>query len=323
VWIFLELTMLLIPSLLLLILPPALFCALLFVYHKLKTDSELVVMQSMGLSSWRLARPALYVATAVTAFAYFIALYLQPLSTQKFRDMQYFLRNNYASILLQEGVFSSPVDGLTVFIRERDSQGTLKGILVHDNRDEASAITMMAEEGKLVQTPQGPRFLLAKGNRQEMKNDKLSLLNFDSYTMDISLYDKGMSTRYTEAQELFTSELLTPEEGISEREQKKRFAEAHQRFTWPLYPLCLTLVGLSVILSGQFNRRGHWQRNMIAVLCALVIVFSAVGMRGIVANNPQLTFLLYVNVLLPIVVASWYLREREPLAAHQMIGQGV
>src|SRR3982750_4538880 len=57
--VFLHLTMLLVPSLMLMILPPALFCSVLFVYNKLNMDSELVVMQAMGLSRWRLAAPAL------------------------------------------------------------------------------------------------------------------------------------------------------------------------------------------------------------------------------------------------------------------------
>src|SRR5271155_516477 len=86
--IFLELTVLLVPSLVIMILPAALFCAVLFVYHKLKLDSELVVMQAAGLSNWRLARPALQVAALVMLVAYFIAFYLQPVSYKEFRDMQ-------------------------------------------------------------------------------------------------------------------------------------------------------------------------------------------------------------------------------------------
>src|SRR5579872_3796446 len=172
--IFLKLTALLIPSLVLMILPPALFCAVLFVYNKLKSDSELVVMQAAGLSRWRLSIPAVQVAALVTLIGYVIAFYLMPVSYGRFRDMQAYLRNNYASILLEEGVFNNPVEGLTVFVRERDADGILHGILVHDNRVPEEAITMMAEVGKLVDTPQGPRFLLQNGNRQEMRNGKIS-----------------------------------------------------------------------------------------------------------------------------------------------------
>jgi lipopolysaccharide export system permease protein len=166
IMVFLKLTILLIPSLVLMILPAALFCSVLFVYNKLKADSELIVMQASGLSRWRLTIPALQVAAGVAVLAYCIAFYLQPASYGKFRDMQSFLRNNYVSILLQEGVFSNPVEGLTVFIRERDKDGTLHGILVHDNRNQQAPITMMAESGTRPALPPDARQPAGNEQRQ-------------------------------------------------------------------------------------------------------------------------------------------------------------
>ncbi|NBO18635.1 MAG: LptF/LptG family permease [Proteobacteria bacterium] len=229
VMLFLQLTLLLVPSLLLMILPPALFCAVLFTYNKLKMDSELIVMQAVGLSRWRLAMPALQMGALVMLIGYFIAFWLQPVSYGKFKDMQSFLRNSYVSLLLQEGVFSNPVNGLTVFIRDRDKEGILHGILVHDNRMPDDQVTMMAEQAQLVETPQGPRFLLTNGNRQEVHNDRLSFLTFDNYTMDLSFYTKSMGARYPDTQEMYISQLLTYDPAVSEGENRKRYAEGQQR----------------------------------------------------------------------------------------------
>jgi lipopolysaccharide export system permease protein len=305
--IFLTLTALLVPSLLLMILPPALFCAILFVYNRLAVDSELVVLQGAGISRWRLALPALQTAALVAVVAYAISLYLQPISYKQFRDMQSFLRNNYVSILLQEGVFSNPVDGLMVFIRERDNNNILHGILVHDNRVPENAITMMAQEGKLVETPQGPRFLLKNGNRQEIKQGKLSFLNFDSYTLDISLYDKEVQTRFPDPQELALANLFTYDESVSEAENNRRRAEGHQRLIWPLYSIVMALAAAAVLLSGQFNRRGHWQRIGAAIVIGVVLLFSAIGLRGAMALNPSLVVLAYLNIFVPIGAAIFFL----------------
>ncbi len=308
---FIALTVMLIPSLLLLILPAALLVAVLFVYNKLKTDSELVVMQAMGLSRWHLARPALLVAAGVTLLAYFIAFYLQPVSYRQFREMQNFLRNNYVSILLQEGVFSNPVNGLTVFIRDRDRDGTLHGILVHDNRQPDAAITMMAEEGRLVETPQGPRFLLINGNRQERRQSRLSFLNFESYTLDISLYTQAMQSRQSDPQELFVSELFHYDDSISAADNMRRFAEGHQRLLWPAYVLCLALVGLAAVLSGEFNRRGQWQRIALATMVGTLILFSAVALRGMMANEPHMVVIAYLNLFFPAIAAWRVLSEQD------------
>jgi lipopolysaccharide export system permease protein len=302
--VFLTLTLLLVPSLLFMILPPALLVSILFAYNKLKSESELVVMQAAGLSRWRIALPAIQMGAIVMLIAYSISLYLQPVSYRHFKDMQVFLRNNYASILLQDGVFNSPVDGLTVFIRERDDNNILHGILVHDSRTSGISLTMMAEQGKLVETPQGPRFLLLNGNRQENKNGKLSFLNFESYTLDISLYTKDSGKRYTDPQEMSIVDLFTYDDATTPQENLKRFAEGHQRLLWPVYSLCLAMVAMAVMLSGEFNRRGHWRRVAVASLIAALILFSAVGLRGAMANYPYMVVFAYLNAFLPCVIAA-------------------
>lgn len=309
VLIFLKLTVLLIPSLVMMILPPAFFCAVLFVYNKFKADSELVVMQSAGLSKLRLAFPALQVSLLVALVGYIIALYIQPISYSRFKDMQDFLRHNYASILLQEGVFSSPVEGLTVFIRERDDNDILHGILVHDNRQVDAPITMMAEEGKLVETPQGPRFLLVNGNRQEINEGKISFLNFASYTMDISLYTQAAQNRLPDVQELFLPQLFTYDDKVSLEENQKRFAEGHQRLLWPAYAVVVMLVALAVLLSGEFNRRGHWKRVALAVIIGTGIFFAAVGWRGMMVLNPLMVLAAYLNLIIPCLASLYVLGD--------------
>lgn len=311
---FLHLTLLLIPSLLIMIFPPALFAAVLFTYNKLTTDSELIVMQAMGLSRWRLARPALIVAGVVTFMTYSIAVYIQPVSYKRFKDMQSVLRDSYVSLLVQEGVFSNPVEGLTVFIRERDSNNKLYGILVHDNRQPNKSITLMAGSGRLVESPQGPSFLLENGNRQEMNGGRLSLLNFEKYTLDISFYTNSLTKRKPDVQELFLPELLgfADESLINEAEIIKRRAEAHQRIVWPAYTISLTLLALTALISGQFNRRGQWQRITLAVVIATVMLFSAVGIRGAMSIQPQMILVAYLALLLPMFIMCWIISDHIP-----------
>lgn len=289
---FLTLTVLLIPSLLLVILPVSLFCAVLFVYNKLIADSELAVLASAGLGRWQLARPALAIGLAVAAFCYFISFYLLPISYTQFKDMQSFLRHNYASLLLQEEVFNSPVDGLTVFIRERDDEGRLRGILVHDSRNRAVPVTMMAEEGRLLRTAQGPRFVLYKGSRQENREGRLSVLNFDSYTVDIGFYTGGGGIRGRDEEEYSVPELLRAT-GTDEQVRKLR-ANAHHRLSWPIYALGLPLAGLAMLLTGQFNRRGVWRRIVASAGIALVVLSSAIGLISIVTRDPVFTPLMYL-----------------------------
>src|SRR5918992_3793997 len=90
------LTLLLFPSLLLVILPFALFCAVLFVYHRLTVESEITVLRAVGLSSFQLALPCLLLGGIMTLIAYSISLYFMPLAYTGFRDLQYELRRDFS-----------------------------------------------------------------------------------------------------------------------------------------------------------------------------------------------------------------------------------
>ena len=59
---FLELAMLIFPRFIEIVLPIAIFLAILFSYNRLISESELIVMRAAGLSQTTLARPALILA---------------------------------------------------------------------------------------------------------------------------------------------------------------------------------------------------------------------------------------------------------------------
>lgn len=294
---FLYLSILLIPSLISIILPIALFISVIFVYNRLTMSSELIVLEGAGLSRFSLAKPAFIIGIGATIIGYFLALYLLPTSYREFKDMQAFIRDNYASVLLQEGVFNSPIQGLTVYIQERQEGGMLKGILVHDDRIPERPVTMMAQEGKLIQTPTGLNFDLIYGNRQEINQEhgQLSLLYFDHYSLDLSMFTKSPTNRWREPQERYLGELFYDDNSRPNMVGRLR-AEGHQRLTWPLYNAILTLVALIAMFSGSFNRRGQWKRILIATSMAILLMVFSIGLNNIIANAPHLGPTAYINV---------------------------
>src|SRR3712207_6354881 len=90
--VFIELTGLLLPSFFAIILPITTFVVTLFVYVRLQTDRELVVMRAAGLSNWRLARPALALAAMAVAACYALNLWVVPGSQAAFRAWQFEIR---------------------------------------------------------------------------------------------------------------------------------------------------------------------------------------------------------------------------------------
>src|SRR3954452_20483052 len=121
--VFLELTGLLIPSFIAVILPITSFVVVQFVYQRLAGDRELTVMRAAGLSPFALAKPALAVAAIAIGTGYLLNLWIVPSSLAAFREFQWEIRNRMAAFLLQEGVFTAISDDLTVYVRSRDPDG--------------------------------------------------------------------------------------------------------------------------------------------------------------------------------------------------------
>ena len=309
---FAKLTMLLMPTVLSVIVPVASFCAVLYVYNRLNTDRELIVLKATGLSQWSLAKPALLMAVIVTLVSYGINLYLMPAGFRTFKDEQYVLRADYSHVLLQEGVFNNLLDDLTVYVRARRANGEVLGILVHDSRVKGAPVTMMAESGALISTPEGPRFLMVNGNRQEVSSDDqtIKMLFFDRYTLDLSDLAEPPADRFREPRERFLHELIGPSISVSDDEHRAELtAEFHRRLVSPIDIFALTMIGLVAMLTGEFNRRRQWPRLLGGILTSVLYISLSYAIGNALIKTPSLTPLAYAYPLLTIAAAAAILQS--------------
>ncbi len=311
---FLAFVGLLLPSFLGIVLPIATFVAVLFIYHKLAMDSEMVVLRAAGLSQMQLARPALIMSLLATLVVFTISLYFLPASFREFKDLQHRLRSDVSTVLLQEGVFNNIKDGLTVYLRKRTGDGQMRGILVHDTRDKARRVTMMAESGALVINDQGPRVVMKNGNRQELdrETNRISILYFDSYTFELAGFGQAAGPRWREPKERYLHELLNPTDSRDDvRHRAELIAEGHQRIVSPLYTLAFALIGLAALLSGEFNRRGQIKRVVIAIACVAALEAASLALHDLASRTPQAIPVMYASALIPLL-ASLLLLLRTP-----------
>jgi lipopolysaccharide export system permease protein len=297
------------------LLPIGLFAAMLFTYNRLMADSELIVLRAAGLGPAQLARPAFLLTGAVVLVGYVLTLVFMPLSYREFKDLESDFRSDYSAVLLREGAFNTVSDGITVYIRAREPNGELRGIIVHDNRSKAQTVTIMAERGLLAQSEEGPRVIMVNGNRQLVERDtgKLSLLYFERYSVDIGRPGTTATTetRWREPRERFIHELLFPGNSDMDRAHFNRLrAEGNSRITAPLYGLAFALIALAALLSGDYNRRGQGRRILAAILAVVIVQSGAVAVNGLAARSAVFLPLIYVNLLVPLMLAAWWLFRR-------------
>ena len=308
--VFLELTSLLIPNFVAVILPITTFVVVQFIYQRLAGDRELTVMRAAGLSPATLARPALMLAGGVVVACYILNLWIVPAAFGAFRQYQFEIRNRVAAFLLQEGVFTPVSDDLTVYVRARDADGTLHGILIDDARQKNSRATILAERGKLIESSGVPQVLMFNGSREEIdkQTGRLNVLQFSQNAIDLVNNDKGEEQRYRDPTEMSLGELLNPPPGlVPDRDIPKLLVEAHRRLSAPLTAASFPMVALLAVLTGTFRRHGNVLRPLISVLSVVGLLALGLAINDLAARQTALIPLIWVYSALPGLVCAWLL----------------
>jgi lipopolysaccharide export system permease protein len=265
-------------------------------------------MRAAGLSPWRLARPALTVALLATVLGYGLTIWAVPASLSNFKQYQWEIRNRLAAFLLQDGVFTPLSDKLTVYVRSRDQDGTLRGILVDDARDPTAHATILAERGRLLDGASGPRVLLLDGSRQEIdhQSGRLNMLTFKQNEINLSEAVKDEAARPADMSEVTLGALLNPHPYF-ERDRPKWVAEAHKRLTAPRTTLSYAMVGLLSALGGIFRRHGGIARTLTTVGAMVVLLALGLAFGTLAARDNDMLFLLWLHAIAPGVMCAWLL----------------
>ncbi len=308
--VFLKLTGLLIPGFISIILPITTFVVVQFLYQRLSMDRELTVMRAAGLSPLAMARPALAVAVVAMAGHYALNLWLVPASATAFREYQWEIRNHIAAFLLQEGVFTTVSDDLVVYVRAKQTDGTLRGIMVDDARDKAQRATILAETGRLMDGANGPRVLLENGTRQviDQRTGQLNVLSFKENWVDLAAPSRATGARLRDPAEMSIAGLLNPPEGVvMARDIPKWRVEAHRRLAAPLTTLSFTMVALVAVLGGAFRRHGGLLRPFLGICAVVALVATGLALDSLAVRMPELIPLLWLRAALPALACAVFL----------------
>ncbi len=310
---FFLVTLYIFPSLLTVIIPFATFCASLYALHRLSIDSELVIFWSAGVSVWAIARPILLVATGAALTTLIINLYLMPAGYRAMKDMVYEIRADIATSLIRDGAFTNPSEGLTVYNRETLSTGELRGLLVHVNKETEDPTTYLAERGQFVNTTDGPRLIMANGSIQQLsKDEKLSLLFFDEYVLDLAPYSEGARTILRDLSERYLHELFRPDmtQAWVRKNINRLYAEGHNRLASPLYNFSLVMIAFYAIIKAGFSRHGYAVRITLALAIGLLVRLIGFGLQSLASQSPIMAVHMYTFPLVVIVICAFLLRDQ-------------
>jgi lipopolysaccharide export system permease protein len=306
--VFIGMTGLLIPILVLIIAPIGFVVAVTYALNKLNADSEIVVISAAGVSPWRLFMPFLWVALLAAALVAFISAYLGPKGLRELRTWAAQLRADLVTTIVQPGRFTTLERGLTFHIRERRPNGELAGIFIEDRRDPKEPTTVIAERGYLLDDANGTFLVLEKGSvqrREEGQRDP-TFVEFARYAFDLSPFTGGAEGRHITARERYLWDLAAPDpnDPLVKVQPGVFRAEFHDRIVAPLYPLAFLIIAYAFLGRPATTRESRATALGMAIVLVLALRFVGFGSTILAVQRPVFLVVLYGSLAAAIALGA-------------------
>ena len=307
-FIFIEFATLILPNVLIVVLPVALFASTLFTINRLFGESEMVVVLSSGLSPTRIIRATVAVG-AIAMLAMIVLLFvLQPRSTTQLANRIAEVRQNFIGTLLREKQFIHPTTGVTIYIKESSKAGEIEGLFLNDQRDAINPVTYSAKQALLLQDENELRLVMHQGvmQRYSMIEKNLDTIEFDQFVFDLSGIIGQPQDRRIKPTEYYITELFNPEQIIANGgtySEATYLAEAHMKMAFPLLGLVLPMYAFAMLMTASYKRTGLGLRIAMTGGSGMFIVGSTLMIKTSVAANPDIYLLSYAPPLLCLFLA--------------------
>lgn len=307
--VFLEFSALTLPWIVQLILPVAAFVATLYIFNRLISESELVVLQTAGLSALRLLRPVIVFGVLMALLIGLLSNVLVPNARSQFIDRQSEVQGDLTGRFLRAGEFIHPTRGLTVYIREISELGEFQDLFLQDTSTEGVEVTYTATTALLVRSSTGPRLVMFDGIAQslDLETGRLATVSFSDFTYNVgSLVDDG-SPRRIEVRELPTLLLINADAQMAEAldlDLARMVSEGHDRLAQSLFVLVVPLIAAASLMLGSFSRFGVWKQILIAVGLVLPLQIVRNAGEAAVRADPEAWIMAYAQPGLAAVAAA-------------------
>jgi len=129
-------------------------------------------------------------------------------------------------------------------------------------------------------------------------------LSFNKYITNLDFYNEksrmnnnkhDISTYYIN--QLFNNELL------NNFSQKEIISEIQQRILWPWLSLSLILLIITILLKGEYSRKGNLVKNIFAILSSLAFLLGYFLLTNQLTIN--LVFVPYFYIIITIIITLY------------------
>ncbi|MFT4677652.1 MAG: lipopolysaccharide export system permease protein [Candidatus Azotimanducaceae bacterium] len=292
------------PGFLELILPISFFLSIMLTYGRLYVDSEMVVLESTGMSPLKLISITLTFSSLIMVSTAVISLWLKPAGEAKFEVLFADQRNLTEFDTLAPGRFQSLRSGMRVTYTESlDDDGYMQEVFIAEQADDddVGELTVVnAKKGNTQVDPAGNRFLVLRDGTRYSGNPGLSdyrIIQFEEYGQIIEKELGNAGPRRRSA--ISTTDLIADQ-------TPRNLSELHWRISVVIMVPIIAL--LAVPLSRVNARQGRFTRLLPGmVLCFLYVVSLSTARSALEAGRiPMVMGLWWIHLIYLALIVGIY-----------------
>ena len=288
------------------LIPFVFFISIFYIILNYDNNNELLIFWSNGISKISFANNIVLFSIILLVLQIFIGSIISPMAQFKARSFLKDSNIDYFSALIQEGKFINAVDGLTIFINNKNSDGSYSNIFIDDS---SKNITRMiyASSGNLISNEKKKIFRLFNGKVINKEKEKINNFKFDQIDFSLSEFTSNtiLVPKIQETQSKFLFEcsynLLktsVPSKfkyfNCEEKLKDKINQELLKRYYKPLFLPVIAITCCFLIIVPRNNIKYPKNRNIVFSLSFLLLVVSESTLRY--ATISDLSLIIYLTI---------------------------
>ena len=206
--------------------------------------------------------------------------------------------------LLKQNNFNNPLKKITIYVGKKNQINELEDIILFED-DANIKKTIIAKSGVVINENNKNLLVLVEGSIQEERKDrKISILDFDKTTLDLSQYSKK-TVDYYKFNEMFFLELVKRSNNKNDVQLSNIVGELNDRIVMPLFIPSLVLLACLLIITNKEIINNNFIKLIIFSYGILIIIISEI-LLDFSSKNISLGLFLYVAPILFLII-NWLL----------------
>jgi lipopolysaccharide export LptBFGC system permease protein LptF len=200
--------------------------------------------------------------------------------------------------LLKQNNFNNPLKKITIYVGKKNQINELEDIILFEDSVDIKK-TIIAKSGVVINENNKNLLVLVEGSIQEERKDKkISILDFDKTTLDLSQYNKK-TVDYYKFNEMLFFEL------IKKLNNTNAIGELNDRIIMPLFIPSLVLLACFLIITNKEVINNNFLKIIIFTYGIAIIIISEI-LLDLSSKKLYASLFLYVSPFLFLII-NWVL----------------